>query len=189
MNTQHTSRDTTKFMGRERSSRRKAVGLGIVIFLSSAMLSMVLAGGTAQADALPPRPAPATPVPLEQPTEVPVDWLIDATAVPSTEMKWSESTAFIELSVPVQTSAHAKTIVQWQDKQGKWHNVDGWQQHAVPNQIVRWSVYPRDFGTGPFRWAVYSENGAGGQLLATSVSFNLPCCYGNTLRVGVEPVQ
>ncbi len=188
MNTQHTSTNTKELNGRRPVSRRKAVGLGIVVFLSSAVLSLLLAGGTVQADALPPRPA--TPVPLEQPTSGPVDWSVDGTAVPLplTE-KVSESAAYIELSLPVGLSANAQTVVQWQDKQGGWHDVDGWQQRVASSQIVRWAVYPRDFGTGPFRWALYSASGKGGQLVAASTSFNLPCCYGNTVRMDVATVK
>lgn len=63
------------------------------------------------------------------------------------------------------------TIVQWQDKQGNWHDVDGWQGH-VRNGWIRWRVAPKDWGTGPFRWLVYDQKG--GTLLAATTSFTLP---------------
>lgn len=65
----------------------------------------------------------------------------------------------------------AWTIVQWQDKQGMWHDVEGWQGH-VRNGWIRWRVAPKDWGTGPFRWQVYGK--AGGTLLASTTSFTLP---------------
>lgn len=191
MNTQHThhkSTNTTGMVQPKKASRRSALGLSIVVFLSSAALSLLLTGGTAQADALPPRPIPATPMPIDQPTDEPMDWSVDPTALPSAE-KWSDPAAYIELNLPAGMSANAKTIVQWQDKQGGWHDVEGWQRTAASNQSVRWSVYPRDFGTGPFRWAVYGASGKGSQWVATSASFNLPCCNGNTLRVSVQTAK
>lgn len=63
------------------------------------------------------------------------------------------------------------TIVQWQDKQGDWHDVEGWQGH-VRNGWIRWRVAPKDWGTGPFRWLVYDQ--PDGTLLAATTSFTLP---------------
>lgn len=67
--------------------------------------------------------------------------------------------------------------VQWQDRQGAWQNVEAWQgpleaaeETGVASKV--WGVYPKDFGRGPFRWVVYTQQG--GEVLGTSQSFNLP---------------
>ncbi|MFZ1752086.1 MAG: hypothetical protein WAU10_00005, partial [Caldilineaceae bacterium] len=52
----------------------------------------------------------------------------------------------------------AWTVVQWQDKPGKWHDVEGWQGH-VRNGWIRWRVAPKDWQTGPFRWLLYDQAG------------------------------
>lgn len=65
----------------------------------------------------------------------------------------------------------AWTVVQWQDKPGMWHDVEGWQGHAH-NGWIRWRVAQKDWGTGPFRWLVYDE--AGGTLLGSTANFILP---------------
>ena len=65
----------------------------------------------------------------------------------------------------------AWTVVQWQDKPGMWHDVEGWQGHAH-NGWIRWRVAQKDWGTGPFRWLVYDE--AGGTLLGSTANFMLP---------------
>ncbi|MGB5050933.1 MAG: hypothetical protein WBO46_18450 [Caldilineaceae bacterium] len=76
----------------------------------------------------------------------------------------------------------AWTVVQWQDKPGKWHDVEGWQGH-VRNGWIRWRVAPKDWQTGPFRWLLYDQ--AGGTLLASTPSFTLP--NGPFGIVGVAP--
>ena len=67
--------------------------------------------------------------------------------------------------------ADAWTIVQWQDAQGDWHDVEGWQG-TLDEDVKRGWVAPADFRKGPFRWAIYQTEG--GTLLATSSSFDLP---------------
>lgn len=65
----------------------------------------------------------------------------------------------------------AWTVVQWQDKPGMWHDVEGWQGH-VRNGWIRWRVAQKDWGSGPFRWLVYDK--PEGTLLATTTAFTLP---------------
>jgi hypothetical protein len=67
--------------------------------------------------------------------------------------------------------------VQWQDRQGAWHDVAEWQGPLemaegadMPSKV--WGVYAKDFGRGPFRWVVYAEQA--GQILGTSQRFFLP---------------
>ncbi len=74
-------------------------------------------------------------------------------------------------------------VVQWQDGLGGWHDVEGWRGEPATANVIWW-VSPRDFATGPFRWAVYDE--AGGELLAASDPFDLPSWHGELVRVGVS---
>lgn len=64
----------------------------------------------------------------------------------------------------------AWTVVQWQDADGTWQNVDGWRGQA--NGDVTWWVAEKDFGSGPFRWAIYA--GQDQTKVSVSVVFNLP---------------
>lgn len=66
--------------------------------------------------------------------------------------------------------AGAWSVVQWQDSNGDWQMVEGWQGPAASN--TRWWVAAKDFGRGPFRWAILS--GPGGAVLEASSPFTLP---------------
>ena len=48
----------------------------------------------------------------------------------------------------------AWSMVQWQDSNGHWQQVDGWQGEVGVDGRVVWWVSRKDFGTGPFRWLV-----------------------------------
>jgi len=76
--------------------------------------------------------------------------------------------------------------VQWQDANGDWQAVEGWQG-ALENGLRRWWVHPKDFGSGPFRWAVF--NSPGGALIAASEPFTLPRFPNDTLLVNVSSVN
>ena len=97
---------------------------------------------------------------------------------------------------PIELLAHASpaqlphwqkvwTVVQWQDVQGNWHDVEGWRGSL--DEIVAgkgrktWWVYQRDLGKGPFHWQVYL--GEGSRLLATSEPFDLPSTAGAGVTV------
>jgi hypothetical protein len=68
--------------------------------------------------------------------------------------------------------ASAWAVVQWQDAVGNWHDVEGWQGPVNGAGAGPFWVAPKDFGTGPFRWAILS--GPGGSLLKGSLPFDLP---------------
>jgi hypothetical protein len=74
--------------------------------------------------------------------------------------------------------------VQWQDSAGDWHDVEGWQGAVEPSGCQSWWVAARDFGTGPFRWAVSQARGVA--PLAYSASFTLPGTAGQLLVIEVE---
>jgi hypothetical protein len=57
------------------------------------------------------------------------------------------------------------SVVQWQDVNGNWHDVEGWRGALDSGGRIRWWVAAKDFGTGPFRW-VAGES--------VSEPFNLP---------------
>jgi len=82
-------------------------------------------------------------------------------------------------------------VVEWQDADGMWHAVAGWQgtldRVAVEDGAVTgyktWWVGAEDLGTGPFRWLIY--RGKGGERLATSEPFYLPASARRVVQVDV----
>lgn len=78
--------------------------------------------------------------------------------------------AYIELQ-PHGAPDGVWTVVQWQDSTGDWQDVGGWQG-PLDQGHKKWWVSQRDFGRGPFRWAIYQDQG--GELLVVSESFYLP---------------
>jgi hypothetical protein len=84
--------------------------------------------------------------------------------------------------------ATAWSEVEWLDPTGAWQKVEGWQgtletlNGATP--LKQWTVYPENFGQGPFRWIVYSQ--MGGAVWGMSETFNLPATNDVNLRVTVE---
>lgn len=78
--------------------------------------------------------------------------------------------AYIELHAQ-NPPAGAWSVVQWQDANGDWQNVEGWQG-TLNNGTRRWWVHSKDFGKGPFRWVVYDS--PGGTKIGASESFTLP---------------
>ena len=133
-----------------RNHHQKAgLGLVLVCLLIGAAFGSLLWAPKAQA-VLPPRP---TVGPGDRsraaPTPVPVVGQIRLHVTPRQGRYWS--------------------VVQWQDEQGTWHDVGGWTG-AVTTGSIMWWVEEKDFGKGPFRWAVYQEGGpvvhrAGGSFL------------------------
>lgn len=84
------------------------------------------------------------------------------------------------------------TAVQWQDADGAWHTVAGWQgtleDITLGEQVVgwkRWWVDKKNLGAGPFRWVLYRDYG--GPALATSEPFDLPATLGTVVMVEVAP--
>jgi hypothetical protein len=70
------------------------------------------------------------------------------------------------------------TVVQWQDSSGAWQAVTGWQgqlDELGQASYKKWWVAPKDFGSGPFRWAVYNlTSNQTDTLIAVTAPFNLP---------------
>lgn len=79
------------------------------------------------------------------------------------------------------------TEVQWQDEEGEWHPVEGWQGplERLDGEWGRvWWVSQSQFGTGPFRWVIY--RGQGGEPVVLSAPFTLPETEGATRWVEVS---
>ena len=140
-----------------------------LFFLISLTIAVFLAPGLVQASPspLPPRPTPPAP------------------GQPDGDDKPAAMGAMIELQVQLEGVSspwqQLWTIVQWQDHQGYWHTVDGWQ--GTLDKIwgsegsKSWWVSSFDLDTGPFRWIV-RENAQGG-LLGASEPFSLPGSRGH----------
>jgi hypothetical protein len=86
-----------------------------------------------------------------------------------------------------------KTVVQWQNAEGKWYDVEGWRGEldsvavdasgVVTGKKVWW-VANANLNQGPFRWMVYL--GDGGKPLAQSEPFDLPGKAGGVTLVEVS---
>lgn len=121
--------------------------------------------------ALPPRPTPPTPTPAT-PTPAP---LSETTSRPE-----PPPGGYIVLRAP-SAPANLWTVVQWQDNAGGWHTVEGWQGALDAGAQKVWWVAEKDFGAGPFRWALY--RGQRGRLLAAGKPFYLPRAANQTVTV------
>lgn len=73
--------------------------------------------------------------------------------------------------------AEAWTVVQWQDGQGRWQDVSGWQGALDADGRKNWWAAPEALGAGPFRWVIYFRRG--GAAWAVSPAFTLPAARGN----------
>lgn len=93
--------------------------------------------------------------------------------------------AYIELQTQL-AAAGGWSVVQWQDSAGNWRDVEGWRGPLAEGNR-RWWVAAKDFGSGPFRWAI--TQGPGGPLLGVSTLFNLPGQANQTLLVPVGPAK
>lgn len=92
--------------------------------------------------------------------------------------------AYIELQ-PQGATDGAWTVVQWQDSTGSWQDVEGWRG-PLDEGRKKWWVSQRDFGRGPFRWAMHQDQG--GELLAVSESFYLPDTANELVQIEVSLV-
>ena len=127
------------------------LSIGLVGLLMAALMAMP---DPETAQALPPRP---TQPAINAPTHI-MGGFITLTTVGATNETW--------------------TAIQWQDANGDWHLVDGWQGTPNSDNEVHWYVGPENLGSGPFRWQVYDV--PNGEILATSDSFDLPTQAGET---------
>jgi hypothetical protein len=170
----------------EKQEKSYAPRLGLVVGAIGALLAGMWLSSLIWVAAAPPPPLPPVPTatftPIPRPTAPPITGsFIELHAQFPQAWPWRE--------------AHWQelwTIVQWQDGQGAWHNVEGWQG-TLDSVVVKedggvigyktWWVAEDDLGKGPFRWVIY--NGRGGAALATSKSFYLPGALGEIVNIHV----
>lgn len=93
--------------------------------------------------------------------------------------------AYILLQVDA-ASADTWSVIQWLGDDGNWYDVEGWRGSLNENGTRQWWVDAKDFGTGPFRWVVFSDFD-GNSILGASTSFKLPSQANKTLFVSVSP--
>jgi hypothetical protein len=89
--------------------------------------------------------------------------------------------AYIDLTV-TGASIDAWTIVQWQDGNGAWHNIEGWRA-ALVDDYQQWWLGRNSYGTGPFRWCVLDA--PMGSIVASSDAFYMPARSGEWTHVTV----
>ena len=126
--------------------------------LATALMLLIMALGTIEAAAMPPRPGRG-----------------DET---DGEGDSSPRVASIGLYLPYD----GWTVVQWKDESG-WHDVESWQAPPQESWVI-WNVEEKDFGKGPFRWAAF-EGQERGQPIALSDEFYLPQQPGQELSLEV----
>lgn len=152
----------------------RRIGIMCALLLVGAL--PVLVGAAPQN--MPPRPPITRPTstPMTQPTATPI---IQPAPAPAAQ---ASSGASIQLYVhfPPQGLAfpwqELWTAMQWQDSQGQWHKVEGWQgnldniQDGIGQKV--WWAAEKDLDAGPFRWIVYRRED--GEALGKSEPFYLP---------------
>ena len=83
------------------------------------------------------------------------------------------------------------TVVEWQDVDGTWREVAGWQGGLDKvGGGLGWKVWWLEddlFGRRPFRWMVYERQG--GAAMAVSESFDLPGREGEAIIVETSLAQ
>lgn len=113
--------------------------------------------------------------------------LVGLAFAPAASAEFEHST--ITVHAP-KAPAGAWVSVQWQDLLGSWHDVEGWQAEldmADDSNLAfkQWAVYSQDYGRGPFRWVIYTEQD--GAVWATSPRFYLPDGDGADLTMTLAP--
>ena len=113
--------------------------LFIILFLAGWLVFSSVQTALAE---LPPRPVPPT-----------------TTGSATQPAKGARLILQLPIDSPYDFSEDTWSQVQWQDKSGRWHNVDGWAGTPTFNPQtfmfeVEWWVDHEDFSSGPFRWYV-----------------------------------
>ena len=149
------------------------VGTGALLVVL--LISSVMPAALADLPPRPPTPAPPAPKAPVSGGEIELDVRFSPT------WPWS--------SFPWQS---LRTVVEWQDAWGMWHDVTGWQGGLDDATIGEtgtvvgkkvWWVASADLGRGPFRWLVF--RGDEDQAAAVTDPFDLPSSDGQTVVVDV----
>ncbi|MDJ0754874.1 MAG: hypothetical protein QNJ45_15235 [Ardenticatenaceae bacterium] len=135
---------------------------GLFYLIIGLLLSSFLLLGFASSEGdLPPRPTPITKTVIS----------------PS-----SSKGGFIELNLGA-AGAGRDTIVQWQNAQGEWFDVETWFGQTEPDGSKMWWVAPEDFDTGPFRWVLLNDEG---EAVSSSEPFEMPTRNGQSVVSTIE---
>jgi hypothetical protein len=162
------------------TTRRVLIGSLMIVSIAGAIALTLLPRLVAAApDGLPPRPATPTPV----------------VAAPA-PAKASASGASIRMEIAFGEDWPSRglawqdlwTVVEWQDEEGTWHAVEGWQggleKVSGPTGWAIWWLANDLLGRGPFRWVVYERQG--GPVMAVGEPFHLPAARGRIVTVKVS---
>lgn len=158
------------------ASQQKTIWLGLMIVGVGLIMLLQTAPGTQAQGVSPPTATPNIPPPVNPGGGTDQDSNADDDDTSS-----SPAGANIEVHV-LDAPSEAWSVVQWQDANGDWQTVEGWQG-TLENGVRRWWVHPKDFDTGPFRWVVLDS--PGGSLVAGSKSFTLPRFPNETVWIKV----
>ena len=127
--------------------------LSMFLFISLFLFSPGVSADTPPRPELTPTPHPAT------------------TPVSPVASSQSSQSAAIILTLSDPAPAYW-TSVQWLDEEDEWQDVSGWQSGFNENGMVVWAVAAKDYGTGPYRWVIYTEED--GTVYSTTDLFYLP---------------
>jgi hypothetical protein len=123
--------------------------------------------------------ATGTPAPVVDGPALNAETFTIATTCSGANCSFAVITAYL-----VGAPAGSNAGVQWQDPNGAWHNVDGWQggtaQSVDGNPFQQWTVFPANFGQGPFRWVVYAPDLS---VWGIGPDFNLPTSGQNQIQI------
>jgi len=138
--------------GGKNSMRKIHLKLWMVLFIGGFLfLGMLPIWVQAAPPPLPTRPIPTnTPTPTPTPTAIPT-----ATVTPVPEPAQSSSIILQARSTAALEWPKLWTVVEWQDGDGAWQDVEGWQgpfdQVDAAGGHKTWSIPPTLFSRGPFR--------------------------------------
>ena len=151
------------------ASRRSLRILWMALPVIAALILLALPAtiGAAGVADLPPRQPTATPAPTVAPTSAP------------TAPDKGIAGAHIDLTAP-DAPPWAWAVVQWQDGNGAWHDVDGWRAR-LSDGYQEWWLDRNSYGAGPFRWCVLDS--AMGPVLGASEPFYMPARSGEWVHV------
>ncbi|MFP4394888.1 MAG: hypothetical protein ACLFTI_06450 [Anaerolineales bacterium] len=130
---------------------------------------LVVHAATLPSDDLPPvRPPTPTPTPDPDPPLLPGR----PTLPPGEAEKVAyHPCAHIQVHILAPEALGLWSVVQWQDGEDAWHDVEGWQGPLVDGEIAWWLSAPL-FGAGPFRWVIMRS--PDGPVVGISQPFWLP---------------
>ncbi len=156
--------------------RRSILYLGVIGLI---LCPLVVHAATLQPNDQPPvRPPTPTPTPEIDPPVLP-----GRPTPPSEEQMERHPCAHIRVHIATPEARGLWSVVQWQDGEEVWHDVEGWRGPLVDGEIAWWLSAPL-FGAGPFRWVV--THAPDGPAAGVSRPFHLPEQDGAGLTIEMD---